>query len=57
MGGGSGVGNYGIQIAKLYGCTVIATASPDKLDQLLDLLVQTMLWIIEKMTGTKKSSR
>ena len=37
MGGGSGVGNYGIQIAKLYGCTVIATASPDKLDQLLDL--------------------
>ncbi len=37
MGGGSGVGNYGIQIAKLYGCTVIATASPDKLDQLLEL--------------------
>jgi len=37
MGGGSGVGNFGIQIAKLYGCTVIATASPDKLDQLLAL--------------------
>lgn len=37
MGGGSGVGNFGIQIAKLYGCTVIATASPDKLDQLLEL--------------------
>ena len=37
MGGGSGVGNYGIQIAKLFGCTVIATASPDKLDNLLDL--------------------
>ena len=37
MGGGSGVGNFGIQIAKLYGCTVIATASPDKLDQLLKL--------------------
>ena len=37
MGGGSGVGNYGIQIAKLYGCTVIATASPDKLGQLLEL--------------------
>ncbi len=37
MGGSSGVGNYGIQIAKLYGCTVIATASPGKLDQLLDL--------------------
>ncbi|MCV0373187.1 MAG: zinc-binding dehydrogenase [Nitrosarchaeum sp.] len=37
MGGGSGVGNFGIQIAKLFGCTVIATASPDKLDQLLDL--------------------
>ncbi len=37
MGGGSGVGNYGIQIAKLFGCTVIATASPDKLDRLLEL--------------------
>ncbi len=37
MGGGSGVGNYGIQIAKLFGCTVIATASGDKLDRLLEL--------------------
>ena len=37
MGGGSGVGNYGIQIAKLFGCTVIATASGDKLDRLLGL--------------------
>ena len=37
MGGGSGVGNYGIQIAKLFGCTVIATASPEKLDKLLEL--------------------
>ena len=37
MGGGSGIGNYGIQIAKLFGCTVIATASPDKLDKLLEL--------------------
>ena len=37
MGGGSGVGNFGIQIAKLYGCVVIATASPDKLDKLLEL--------------------
>ncbi len=37
MGGSSGVGNYGIQIAKLFGCTVIATASPDKLDKLLEL--------------------
>ncbi len=37
MGGGSGVGNYGIQIAKLFGCTVISTASPDKLDKLLEL--------------------
>ena len=34
MGGSSGVGNYGIQIAKLFGCTVIATASPDKLDKM-----------------------
>lgn len=33
MGGGSGVGSFGIQIAKLYGCTVIATASGDKLDK------------------------
>lgn len=37
MGGSSGVGNYGIQIAKLFGCTVIATASGDKLDRLLEL--------------------
>ena len=37
MGGGSGVGTYGIQIAKLFGCTVIATASPEKLDKLLEI--------------------
>ena len=37
MGGGSGVGSFGIQIAKLYNCTVIATASPDKLQKCLDL--------------------
>lgn len=37
MGGGSGIGNYGIQIAKLFGCTVISTASADKLEKLLDL--------------------
>jgi len=37
MGGSSGVGNYGIQIAKLFGCTVIATASPDKLEKLEEL--------------------
>ncbi len=37
MGGGSGVGNFGIQIAKLYDCTVITTASPDKLDKLVKL--------------------
>jgi len=37
MGGSSGVGSFGIQIAKLFGCTVIATASPDKLNQLLEL--------------------
>jgi len=37
MGGSSGVGSFGIQIAKLYGCTVIATASPDKLDKLKEL--------------------
>ena len=33
MGGGSGMGIFGIQIAKLYGCTVIATASGDKLEK------------------------
>jgi len=37
MGGSSGVGILGIQIAKLYGCTVIATASPDKLEKLKEL--------------------
>ena len=37
MGGSSGIGTYGIQIAKLFGCIVIATASPDKLDKLLEL--------------------
>ena len=37
MGGGSGVGSFGIQIAKLYNCTVIATGSPDKLDKLKEL--------------------
>jgi len=34
MGGGSGVGMIGIQIAKLYGCTVISTGSPDKLEKI-----------------------
>ena len=33
MGGGSGVGSFAIQIAKLYNCDVIATASPDKLEK------------------------
>ena len=33
MGGGSGMGIFGIQIAKLYNCDVIATASQDKLDK------------------------
>lgn len=37
MGGGSGMGIYGIQIAKLFGCDVIATASPDKLDRCIQL--------------------
>jgi len=37
MGGSSGVGIFGIQIAKLYGCVVIATASPDKLERLKEL--------------------
>lgn len=32
MGGGSGMGIFGIQIAKLYGCDVIATASQSKLE-------------------------
>jgi len=37
MGGGSGMGTFGIQIAKLYDCDVIATASPNKLDECLKL--------------------
>ena len=37
MGGSSGVGIFGIQIAKLYGCTVITTASPEKLEKLKEL--------------------
>ena len=37
MGGGSGMGIFGIQIAKLFGCVVIATASPDKLDRCREL--------------------
>jgi len=37
MGGSSGVGIFGIQIAKLYRCTVIATASSDKLEKLKEL--------------------
>ena len=37
MGGSSGIGTYGIQIAKLFGCTVISTASPEKLNKLLEL--------------------
>ncbi|HXG06106.1 MAG TPA: zinc-binding dehydrogenase [Nitrososphaera sp.] len=38
MGGGSGMGIAGIQIAKLYNCNVIATAgNKDKMDKCLDL--------------------
>ncbi len=37
MGGGSGCGSFGIQIAKLYNCNVIATGSPDKLDKLTEI--------------------
>ena len=37
MGGGSGMGTFGIQIAKLYGCNVIATAAPDKLGRCLEV--------------------
>ena len=37
MGGGSGMGIFGIQIAKLFGCDVIATASPDKLEKCKEL--------------------
>ena len=37
MGGASGVGTFGIQIAKLFGCRVISTASPDKLGKLLEI--------------------
>ncbi len=37
MGGGSGMGIFGIQIAKLFGCDVIATAGPGKLDRCIEL--------------------
>ncbi len=37
MGGGSGMGTFGIQIAKLYNCDVIATSGPDKLDKCKEL--------------------
>lgn len=38
MGGGSGVGMVGIQIAKLYNCTVIATAgNKDKMDKCIEI--------------------
>jgi NADPH:quinone reductase-like Zn-dependent oxidoreductase len=37
MGGGSGMGTFGIQIAKLYACDVIATASQSKLEECLKL--------------------
>lgn len=37
MGGGSGMGTFGIQIAKLYGCDVITTANQSKLEDCLKL--------------------
>ena len=37
MGGSSGMGTFGIQIAKLFDCDVITTASPDKLDRCLKM--------------------
>ena len=38
MGGGSGVGMVGIQIAKLYNCTVIATAgNKEKMDKCIEI--------------------
>lgn len=37
MGGGSGMGVFGIQIAKLFGCDVITTASQEKLDRCLEI--------------------
>lgn len=37
MGGASGIGTFGIQIAKMHGCDVIATASANKLDQCIKL--------------------
>ena len=37
MGGSSGMGIFGIQIAKLYGCDVITTASEGKLERCIEL--------------------
>ena len=40
MGGTSGVGMVGIQIAKLYDCTVIASAgNQQKMDKCLEMLI------------------
>jgi len=63
MGGGSGVGTFGIQIAKLYGCIVIATASPDKLDKCKQLGADYAVdhrkenWHREVMSITKKIAK
>lgn len=37
MGGSSGMGTFGIQIAKLFQCDVIATSSPEKMDKCINL--------------------
>ena len=53
MGGGSGVGMVGIQIAKLCNCTVIATAgNKDKMDKCMEL-EPTIPSTTEKPTGRK----
>src|SRR5579872_2138742 len=63
MGGGSGMGTFGIQIAKLFDCDVITTASPDKLDRCLKIGADYAIdhrkenWHKEVFTITKELGR
>ena len=60
MGGGSGMGTFGIQIAKLFDCDVITTSSPDKLDRCLKIGADYAIdhrkenWYKEVFTITKE---
>ena len=54
MGGGSGMGIAGIQIAKLFKCDVIATAGTrEKMDKCLEIGADHVV-NIESQIGTRK---